>query len=168
MSSPDQSELQVYQQQCQQLLARLQSLALSTLSEGQPDISYAPFWRDEGGVIYIYVSELAAHTHNLMAHARCSVMFIEDESACRNIFARERLTLDCRAIEVGNQADNFTSILDQMEAELGQTVALLRSLPDFRLFALTLLSGRYVVGFGKAFEVTPSTLALRHITMEGR
>jgi len=168
MSSPDQSELQAYQQQCQQLLMRLRSLALSTLSDGEPEISYAPFWRDEKGVIYLYTSELAAHTHNLVAHARCSVMFIEDEAACRNVFARERLTFNCQVAEVSASEEHYTDVLDQMEAELGQTVSLLRGLPDFHLFALTPDSGRYVVGFGKAFDVTPSTLGLRHITVEGR
>ena len=40
-----------------------------------------------------------------------------------------------------------------MNDQFGETVELLRSLPDFHLLALTAVKGRYIAGFGKAFVI---------------
>jgi heme iron utilization protein len=40
-----------------------------------------------------------------------------------------------------------------MQGQFGQVVSLLRSLPDFHLFALCPESARYVAGFGQAYTV---------------
>jgi len=47
-----------------------------------------------------------------------------------------------------------------MEQELGNTVALLRSLPDFHLFRFSVEGGSYVRGFGQAWPVLGNDLAM--------
>ncbi|WP_370277330.1 HugZ family protein [Pontibacterium sp.] len=167
MAEMKQDELNAYSAACRALQDGKQSVLLSTLNQaGNPEISYAPAVRDGQGCFYIFVSELAAHTANLLGHPNCSVLFIQDEQESRNIFARERLTYQCDVEKVERDSAKGVEILEQMENKLGQTVKLLRGLPDFHLFRLKPTSGSYVVGFGKAFEVDPASGELIHLSEE--
>ncbi|WP_415900283.1 HugZ family protein [Neptuniibacter sp. QD48_11] len=150
---------------CKQLQESKKTLLLSTLSaEGFPEISYAPYVKDKQGSFYIFISELAAHTQSLLANNECSVMFITDEEQSQNLFARERLIFSCLSERVDNQEDAYQSMLDDLEEKFGNVVGMLRSLPDFHLFRLKPQQGRYVVGFGKAYVVDPSSGSLEHIS----
>ena len=138
----------------QELLASQQTMLLSTASvSGVPELSYAPFVRDQAGCFYIFVSELAAHTANLLANPKASVMFIRTESESRNLFARERAVFNCKAREIGRKEEIYTSQLTALQDKFGEVVSLLRSLSDFHLFALSPESGRYVAGFGQAYTI---------------
>ena len=50
-----------------------------------------------------------------------------------------------------------------MQDKFGEVVGVLRSLSDFHLLALRPESGRYVIGFGRAFTINLSDGTLRHI-----
>ena len=79
---------------CRKLIASKMTLLLSTAStESVPEISYAPYVQDRAGDFYIYVSELAAHTANLITNRQASILFIHPESESANLFARERAVL---------------------------------------------------------------------------
>jgi len=138
----------------QQLIKSQQTLILSTVTEqGKPESSYAPYVRDKQGVFYIYVSELASHTQNMLKTATASILFIQPEKACKNLFARERVVFDCSVSEVQKQDECYYKQMLIMKGELGETVELLQSLPDFHLLALTPINGKYIAGFGKAFSI---------------
>jgi heme iron utilization protein len=138
----------------QELIASQQTLLLSTVSvSGVPDLSYAPFVRDQAGCFYIFVSELAAHTANLLANPTASVMFIRPEAESRNLFAQERAVFLCKSREIGRNEHLYTTQLKVMQAQFGEVVSLLHSLSDFHLFALCPESGRYVAGFGQAYTI---------------
>jgi putative heme iron utilization protein len=135
------------------------SVLLSSLSpQGRPEISYAPFVLDDEEAICIYVSELATHTRNLRVNPVASLMFIQDEGEVHNLFARERLVLHCNAEEV--MGDAVPRLLERMEQELGKTVALLRSLPDFHLFRFSVETGSYIRGLGQAWPVLGNDLTM--------
>jgi putative heme iron utilization protein len=137
------------------LMDSQRTLLLATVShEGRPDISYAPFVRDRRGRFYIFVSELAAHTANLRHNPKASAMLIRPEAESSNPFARERATFQCRVREIAPNEENYSQQLDLLQEQFGQTVALLRSLPDFHLFELSPESGRYIAGFGRAFGIS--------------
>jgi len=137
-----------------ELIAAQQTLLLSTASaSGFPDISYAPFVRDQAGVFYIYVSELAAHTVNLLKNPQASLLFIRPEPETRNLFARERVVLTCSVREISRDDTVYSEQLQAFHDKFGEVVGVLRALPDFHLFALRPVAGRYVAGFGKAFDV---------------
>jgi heme iron utilization protein len=138
----------------QELLASQQTLLLSTSSTTSvPDLSYAPFVRDQAGCFYIFVSELAAHTTNLLNNPQASVMFIRPESETRNLFARERAVFNCKVREIGRNEQIYTAQLKALQDKFGEVVSLLRSLSDFHLFALCPESGRYIAGFGQAYTI---------------
>ena len=146
------------------LQQRYHTLLLSSLDNHHPELSYAPYCCDQQGRFYVYLSGLASHSQNLERHPDCSVMFIADESDSRNLFARERLSYRCRAERIEPQAPDHSIQLDQLQQRFGEVMTLLRTLPDFQLYRLTPLSGRYVVGFGRAYDVDPQ---LHRITPVG-
>lgn len=116
------------------------------------DISYAPYLYFENK-FYVYVSELAKHTGNMLHSQQASVMFIQPEAEAANLFARQRLVFNCRVAEIGKDDVLYSQVLDAMHVRFGEVVAVLRSLPDFHLLALTPLQGQYVAGFGLAFSI---------------
>lgn len=139
----------------QDLLNKSQTIQMATLSaHGLPAISYAPFVRDTAGGFYIFVSGLASHTQDLLRNPHVAVMLIADEQASRQIFARTRATWQCIAELVGRDEVIFAQMLDALESRFGSVVKLLRGLGDFTLFRLQPQSGRFVMGFGQAFELT--------------
>lgn len=145
-----------------------QSLLLATANAaGNPNASYAPYVADTGGY-YIYVSELAAHSGNLRCRPVASVLFIEDELTAHHLFARKRLTLECRAEPVERGTVVWTAILDRFAEMHGTLMATLRDLQDFQLFRLTPVKAVYVRGFAQAYELTGEQLQqIRHINDKG-
>lgn len=154
MTTPDSADLRQVGADCQALIDSQQTLLLSSVTaDGAPEISYAPYVRDGLDCFYIFISDLAAHTRNLRQQGQAAVLFIRPETEARNPFARERLILECRAHELADDDPGQAEILSRLEQRFGETVALLRSLPDFHLYALTPHAGRYVAGFGKAYDL---------------
>ena len=141
-----------------QLIQSQQTLLLSTVSAtAQPECSYAPYVRDGQGVFYIFVSELAVHTQNMLDTSIASIMFIQSEQQAKNIFARERVVFECSVKAVEQQDPSFDCQLQAMKDKFGETIDLLRNLSDFHLIALTPVNGKYIAGFGQAFSIKVSS-----------
>lgn len=144
---------------CEDLLSKTLSLQLATVGEeAYPHCGYTPYLMRNDGEhsarqFYIFISELALHTRDLMREPRASIMLIEDEADAKQIFARTRLYYECDAIEIKRDHSDFDPILDEYEARHGKMVSLLRQLPDFRLLRLRPVSGQFVMGFGKAYKL---------------
>ncbi len=134
------------------------SLQLGTLDRaGKPHTSYAPFAFSEQGY-YILVSNLAQHGQNLRYNLAVSIMMIEDESQAKSIFARRRLSFDTNAQHIARDSDEWSEGIKILHDRLGDRVLELSQLGDFHLYRLKPISGRYVKGFGKAFNVTGEDL----------
>lgn len=147
------------------LLQQCASVQLATLNtDGAPEISYAPYIRYEG-CFYLFISRLARHTTNLLCTPQVSLLLIQDEADAKNIFARQRLSLQGQAQELASDDMLHREILDKFEQRHGKTVALLRTLPDFLLFRIQLSRATFVQGFGQAFELDTLSLGpTRQIT----
>lgn len=164
MTDISHQELEDINKRCHELIASQQTLLLSTASaNGVPDISYAPFVRDDAGVFFIYISEMACHTANLRDNPQASILFIRPEPESPNLFARERAILSCSASEISRDDAIYAEQVQALQAKFGEVVSVLRSLPDFLLFALRPENGRYVIGFGRAFVINMADGSLRHI-----
>lgn len=138
---------------------RLQSIMLSTIAaDGQPQASYAPFIMESDRTFYIFVSGLSSHTQNLKSNPKAGILLIEDESQASQIFARQRLMYDCRVDLVERHVPQWTVWADKFEAQFGNLIGMLRQLPDFQMFKLTPYAGRFVVGFGAAYDVDKDNL----------
>jgi putative heme iron utilization protein len=149
---------------CHKLIASQQTLLLSTATaDGMPDISYAPFVQDQAGSFYIFVSELASHTANLLHNPQASVMFIRPESESHNLFARERAIFECKVKEIAHDDEVYAIQLQALSTKFGKVISLLRSLSDFHLFALIPERGRYVIGFGRAYIIDMNNGSVRPV-----
>ncbi|MCD2449888.1 pyridoxamine 5'-phosphate oxidase family protein [Methylicorpusculum oleiharenae] len=138
---------------CQQLPERFNSLLMATVSPtGFPEASYAAYVKYEGS-FYVYVSELAAHTRNMAHSGLAGVLFIEDEDKAVNLFARQRVTYQCTALEVARDSQAFEEIMSLFEAKFGEFINFLKQLQDFHLFRLTPQKGNFVQGFARAFTI---------------
>ena len=147
-----------------ELIASRSGLLLATLNQQTiPELSATPFIKREN-CFYIFISELAAHTQNLLRQPSASVMFIANEKDSRNLFARERLIFKCIAEERLPSDEGYAAVLDQLAQTFGSVVGVLRGLSDFHLFCLRPIEGQYVVGFGKAYRVEPESGVLAHIS----
>ncbi len=147
----------------QELIDSTKSVILATIdAEGKPVSSYAPFAHVDG-TFQILVSFMAKHTRNLRDRKRVSVMLIEDESAVKQIYARDRLTLDCEADLVEQGSELFDRSVAELEKRHGNIVKMLSELNDFVLFDLKPISGSYVNGFGSAYSVNPDLTVNEHV-----
>ena len=117
---------------------------------GEPTASYAPYVTDGTGDLFILVSGLARHTRDLVETGRASLLFVEEESAARNLFGRRRLTCDCAGVEVQREDPEWVERTELLRQRQGKIVNMLRQLPDFRLFRLGPRSGSWVAGFAQA------------------
>lgn len=146
-----------------EFISQQQSVILATSNhDGEPQASYAPFILVEGR-FYIYVSELAAHTENLMHHADLGLLLIEDEQTADNLFARKRASIQATAQEIARDSDHWQQTMDCFVAQHGDTAALLKTLADFHLFELRAQKATFVKGFAQAYELSGEHLSqVRH------
>ena len=139
---------------------QFQSVILGTVStEGVPQASYAPCVIDSERNIYIFVSGLSAHTQNLAATGQVSALFVKDEAETPQMFARQRLSYACTVRRLERDSDEWRAIAQKFQTRFGGIVEVMTGLPDFRIFQLTPQSGRFVVGFGAAYDVDPNDLS---------
>lgn len=149
-----------------QFLAQQKSLMLSSVNDvGSPHASYAPFVNHENE-LFIFISQLAAHTQHLLASGKAGVLMIEDESLSEDVFARTRLSYQMKVEAIDRDDAFWPQGIALLKDKLGDRIDLLSQLGDFVLFRLTPLEGRYVKGFGRAYEISPGSLVaeLTHIT----
>lgn len=154
------------QQQCQAFWQDRRSVILSTTNlEGVLETSITPFITDEVGNLYVFISELAQHTQNILRQLSdssislkqvktsnlISGLLIADESGTEQAFARERLTLQLLPSEILRDSEGFSALLLRFEQTFGEVIPLLVSLLDFHLIQLKVIKGGYVKGFGQAF-----------------
>ena len=129
------------------------SAQLATLSpRGEPESSYAPLvWLDGNG--YLFLSALASHTRNLSQCSSIGLMLIEPAANAANAFARRRITLQGEASAIARDDPLFAPVLREFHRRFGKVMELIEPLPDFQLFRLSLRQGRFVRGFGQAYEL---------------
>lgn len=143
-------EIQEFRDSCQ-------TLQLATLNDDVPHVSYAPYAHTSHGY-FILISDIAQHGKNLKRSKSVSIMMIEDESQARSIYARRRLSFDSQATCVDKQSTMGQEGIKALRQRFGDIVDNLCTLDDFNLYQLVPEQGRYVKGFGKAFNVSGNDL----------
>lgn len=145
------------------LIDDAKSVILATLdAEGNPVASYAPFVH-LNGTFQIIVSYMAKHTRNLRDRNKVSVMFIEDESNVKQIYARDRLTLDCEPVLVDRESEFWNQTVEALRSRHGKVVDVLIGMNDFIMFDLQPKKGSYVNGFGSAYSVNADLSINEHV-----
>ncbi|WP_250254388.1 pyridoxamine 5'-phosphate oxidase family protein [Chryseobacterium sp. Marseille-Q3244] len=145
-----------------ELIERSKSVILATVdAEGTPNSSYAPFVQVDN-TFYILVSFMAKHTKNLSEGRKTSIMFIEDESATKQIYARERLTIEASTSQIERDSETWNNVVVKLKETHGKVVDVISGMGDFILIALQPTKGSYVNGFGSAYFVDANLEILEH------
>lgn len=135
------------------LIAAQRWFALGTADEsGVPAVSYVPF-ASVDGAFCIVVSQLAAHTVNLLARRPASVLLVDETSQQGDAYARARFSIGVTAWPNAAGSAKADAIWDALEARQGTTVRTLRALPDFQAISLEPVGGRLVLGFASAHDL---------------
>lgn len=135
------------------LCGQFKTVLMATCTkDGVPEISYTPYVVIEGR-LFIFVSDLSVHTGNLKENPRASLLFIEDESHAENLHARKRVTFPANATLIERNDAHHEAVLQQMQNKFGEIIPVLKSLPDFHLFAMSTDSATVVRGFADAHTI---------------
>lgn len=131
------------------------SVVLSTLSkENFPIASYAPLLKYKGR-FFIYISEVADHYASLRANPNAlEVLFLEDECKAKSVIVRKRLKYKANA-EFKQKDAEFEEIFAEFESQNPQTGGFksIKDMKDFHLIELHFREGRFVKGFGGAYDI---------------
>lgn len=169
MNQASTPHLQTIQAEALAFRNQFSSLLLASADEsGLPHASYGVYILDESGRYYLYLSELAQHTRNLCVNPKASVLFIEDETHTDNLFARRRLSCQCRVERIDRNSTLWNEIISLFMAQRGSTMEMLKGLTDFHLFCLIPETATYVKGFAKAYQLDGEHLQdIRHKNDQG-
>ena len=151
------------------LIKNIHSAILSTSNNDSiNNASYAPIGVDKKNNFYIYVSELAKHTQNLLENPSLSFMLIEDESKSTNIFARKRLTINGEAIDLERESEDWYTGIQIMQLRFREHMKFLLDMTDFHLIKIIPKDALLVYGFAKAFRFKGQELSLiNHMNDKG-
>ena len=135
------------------------SVVLGTVNaDNFPHSSYAPFVRDEQKNLYFFLSGLTQHTNNLENNGKVSILFLEPESEAKEIFARKRLTYEATSTLLERDSKDWNLTCTLFKERFGNIISQFQSMPDFRIFKAVPSKGRFVFGFGAAYDVTGKNL----------
>lgn len=136
------------------LLTEYRTVSLATLnSQGDPQVSYTPTAVDSERNFYLFVSELSEHTQNLRSNGKASLMLIDDESKSKQLFARNRLTLNGLVTGISRDGEKWNEASGVYRERFGKFFDQLSQLRDFHMFCFTPDTARLVIGFGAAYNI---------------
>lgn len=104
-----------------------------------------------GDKAYIYISQIAEHYYNLVENSQICIMIVRDESTSKNPFVLERATFKSEANKLEDISEEVWECFNNRFS--GDMLEKLKSI-NFCMFEINLNTGRYVTGFGKAFDVS--------------
>lgn len=131
------------------LIKNNKTLIISSLDkENNARISYSPFVYMNNN-LYIYISKVAEHYNNILNNGNISVMIIEDEKDAKVTFARNRVSFSGKAARIEDNEEIF----EEFSKKQGENIMNMLRKMDFNIFEIVIENGRYVEGFGKAFDI---------------
>ncbi|MEE3744217.1 DUF2470 domain-containing protein [Campylobacter porcelli] len=130
------------------------SVIISSLKNGMPFSSYAPAMRKDDEILAL-ISSVAPHYKNLISNPdKVSILFLQDESKVNTIFARIRASWEAKAnFDKNSQLREF--FFDEITKKFPQDQAanFIREMSDFEVIRFSLTNGRFVRGFGAAYDM---------------
>lgn len=133
--------------------------ALGTLHSGEPFVSMVPYaLHGADHHFLIHVSALAAHTRDMLAHPRVSLLITAAEGGETAPQALPRLSVQGDALPLARDSGDYAAARSAYLARFADAAQMFE-LADFSLFLIRPVSLRFVAGFGKAFSPVPELLA---------
>jgi len=132
-------------------------LSLAVTVDGDPEASLLPYAvRPDFGAVFVQASSLARHTRGLQPGARVGLLIHENDEAGADPLQTKRLTVQATVAVLDRESEAFAAAREVFVGRLpGAEMTL--NLGDFNLYELTLGRGRYIAGFGQAYNIGPDT-----------
>jgi putative heme iron utilization protein len=146
----------------EQTLARLiretRTAALGTIHDGEPNLAMvAVAWEKDFSAFYIHVSKLGKHTGDMEKDSHVSLLLTEADDHRLDPQTLARVSVQGTATIIPRNDPDYARVRElylKRFPEAGQ----LFSLGDFNIWKITPKSGRFVAGFGRAFNLVPEAL----------
>ncbi|PAF44814.1 HugZ family heme oxygenase [Helicobacter sp. 11S02596-1] len=166
-SVPKTLDIASVEKEIQAFINEFGSITISSLHpSGSVVCSYAPLLK-HNGKCYIYISEVSEHYASLKANPKnVEVMFLEDESKAKSVILRKRLRYKTEVSFI-ERGEEFDKVFDSFVTQTGGAggIKTIRNMMDFHLVALHFGNGRFVKGFGQAYDIIGSEI--RYVGGEG-
>jgi putative heme iron utilization protein len=128
--------------------------SLGTLHRGEPSVSMVPYAvLPDGTGLVIHVSRLSAHTADMQASARVSIMVVAQESPEVPAQALPRVSIQGDARQIAENTPEHTFARLAYLSRFPESAPIF-NIPDFSLFAIVPASVRVIGGFGRAHTVS--------------
>lgn len=145
--------------QLRDLLTGRNTAALGTLHAGAPYVSMVPFALLAAPPAFvIHVSRLAAHTQDMLAEPRVSLLISAGEQPGASPLALPRITLLGTARPLAHDAPEYPAARQAYQARFPEAAAMF-NLGDFSLFIIAPTEARWIAGFAQARTLSPAGLA---------
>lgn len=140
------------------LVASRNVAALGTLHEGAPYVSMVPFALLEDGTAFlIHVSELSAHTQDMIDDPRVSLLVMQAESAGTLPQELARVTVHGKAARMEEPSADYDRGKARYLARFPDSEPMF-GFGDFSLFAIRPEAVRWIGGFAGAQSLTAEDL----------
>ncbi len=138
------------------LLRSRTTAALGTLHAGAPHVSMVPYAIAAEGFL-VHVSTLAAHTKDMLADARVSLLVAEAEGEAKSPLGLERVSVQATAEQVAAGAARLPEFRTAYLARFPDAGQMF-GFADFSIFLIRPVSARFVAGFGQAHSLSAESL----------
>lgn len=144
--------------QLAQLVRARRTAALGTLRAGAPFVSMVPYAiAPDGAGFIVHVSELSAHTKDMLADAHVGLMIAQSEDAGGTPLALARLSVQGLAQRVASAAQEHAALKGAYLARFADAEPMF-GFADFALFLIRPEAARFVAGFGQAHSLGGAAL----------
>jgi putative heme iron utilization protein len=141
-----------------ELLAGRKVAALGTLHDTAPYVSMVPFaLLEDGSAFLIHVSELSAHTQDMLTDPRVSLLITESEGSGSPL-ELARVTVLGVASQIGEAAAAYAPAMARYLDRFPDSAPMFE-FADFSLFAIRPEALRWIGGFAGAQSLTPAEFA---------
>ena len=149
-------------QMSEQTLARLirstRIVALGTLHDGEPNLAMVAYaFAEDFSALYIHVSILGKHTTHMENHPHVSLLITETDNRRADPQTLARVSIRGMADILPRSDPGYAQVKSIYLARFPEAEQLF-SLGDFNLWKITPKGGRFVAGFGRAFNLVPEAL----------
>ena len=135
-----------------------QAAALGTLHDGAPSVSMVPYaLLPDASAFIVHVSALAAHTKDMRADARVSLLVMQPEGEGTQAQALARVSIHGEARELPKGSPEAAAASQAYLARFPEA-APLTGFGDFAFFAIRARQARFVAGFAQALSLQGATL----------
>ncbi len=141
-----------------ELISGQRQAALATLHDGAPAISMVAYALDGEGGLLLHISALAQRTGDLRANAQAALLVCQPDTGESNPQLLHRVSIYGIAHEIARDTAEYESAKAIYLARLPEATITF-SLGDFSLFRIVASSGRFIAGFGRAYDIIASDIA---------